>query len=176
MDDKQLLDKIRSGQISAFDALYAKYSRSLMRYILHIVHDQASAEDIFHEAFIRVIKNLNLEFDRAKFSTWLFKVARNLAISSLRKNSRTDLDDAMDQYPGSSGSPIRIEDHEIIVEILKQISPAKREVFVLKQTQGFSYDEIAQILELPVGTVRSRLHACVKELQQLVKEQANELQ
>ena len=175
MDDIQLIKKIRSGHTRSFDRLYTKYSMSLMNYIMRLVQDRHISEDIFHETFIQVIKNINLEFDRAKFSVWLFKVARNLALNHLRKDRMQTFESGMDVFIGKDQPNQRVEAAQVTDKILWKLSAEHREVFLLKQKEGFSYEEIAEILECPIGTIRSRLHYCVKEIKNIAKEYCNEV-
>jgi RNA polymerase sigma-70 factor, ECF subfamily len=175
MDDRQIILRIRSGHPRSFDLLYRKYAASLLGFIRRYVQSPAAAEDIFHEAFLQVIRNLNLEFERARFSTWLFKVARNLALNHLRAERPAAPESALASLAGPTTPEREVAGRELVEKVLARVSPEHREVFLLRQREGLSYEEIAEILECPVGTVRSRLHYCVKELQRSVKEVLGEL-
>lgn len=169
--DAELVRRARDGDSRAFDLLVQKYQHKILHLIGRYVHDQASAQDVAQEAFIKAYRGLrNFRGDSA-FYTWLYRIAINTAKNYLVTESRrtptyeVNAEDA-EHLDGESGlKEYATPERELLSEEIKsQIFKAMealpedlRSAIVLRELEGMSYEEIAQVMECPIGTVRSRI-------------------
>jgi len=170
--ENRLAQLARSGDRSAFGQLVDLYKDKIFHLAYRMTGSRQEAEDIVQETFMRVYANLDKYDSRWKFSTWIFRIGNNLCIDRLRKRRPTwSLDaenpdaDGVDGYamlPTNDASP---EDRMVLSEMQKNVRNAiaqlpdkYRSVVVLRYLQDLSLNEIADILELPVSTVKTRLH------------------
>ena len=170
--ENRLAQLARSGDRSAFGQLVDLYKDKIFHLAYRMTGSRQEAEDIVQETFMRVYANLDKYDSRWKFSTWIFRIGNNLCIDRLRKrrptwsldaeNPDADGGDGYAMLPTNDASP---EDRMVLSEMQKNIRDAiaqlpdkYRSVVVLRYLQDLSLNEIADILELPVSTVKTRLH------------------
>ncbi|APZ43322.1 RNA polymerase sigma factor RpoE [Acidihalobacter ferrooxydans] len=171
MTDAELVRRVQAGDTRAFDLLVLKYQHKILHLIARYVHDPSSAQDVAQEAFIKAYRGLrNFRGDSA-FYTWLYRIAINTAKNYLVMESRRTPDyevnaEDAEYLNGESGlKEYGTPERELLSEeIRKQIFKAMedlpedlRSAIVLRELEGMSYDEIAQVMECPIGTVRSRI-------------------
>jgi len=167
--DERLVERLRQGDLTAFDRLYERYEGPLFGFIRSYVEDSAEAEDVFHEAFMQVLKNLS--GDLSKFRPWLYTTARNLSLNRIRSRKRgNEAKRRILEVVSSEGSaedPERELENARTRKALSQavgaLPTALSEMFHLRAS-GMSYEEMAQVLEIPLGTVKSRMHEMVQQL------------
>lgn len=161
--DEALCALAQQGDTSAFDRLYARYEHRLFGFTLRLLGDTAEAEEVFHDTFLKVLEAPPARFDGApRFSAWLFHIARNLCANKHRGRARGDgallrLRATDEQVPTPED---RAQEHEratALSRAVRTLPQTLSEVFHL-QTSGLSYEEIASVLEVPVGTVKSRMN------------------
>src|SRR5687768_11051619 len=174
LDDAAVVTAFLDGEERAFGELVERYQTRLLNFIYRTIGDREKAEDLVQEVFIRVYRHLH-RFDRSKkFSTWIYTIASNLAKNELRNRSRNPLvlfqtirknwqdDDRPLQFEDSSTRPDDLyrKRHlrELVESSVAQLPEHHREVFVLRELEGKSYEEIAEITETNLGTVKSRLN------------------
>lgn len=166
MDEKELLEEARRGSRMALNRLLTDNYKIVLGYTTKMTGDASLAQDITQETMLKAVLNIKKFNPAAKFSSWLIKISTNLYRDNLRKDKRNVLIDK-DMESGEPGpeelalSNIRYKE---IMDVLQKLSYEKRAVFILKHYHGYKYEEIAEILNCPVGTVRSRLHNCIKEV------------
>lgn len=161
-----MIRRAKEGDAAAFSSLIEAHQTRLYRFLLKICRNPDLAEDTVQDAFVRVLGNINRFDERYRFSTWLFTIARRLLINALQKNhprSESDWisahgDDAPLASTGSGDREERNATIEILDEALDVLNPQQREVVVLYHHQEKSVLEIASLLGLPPGTVKSHLH------------------
>jgi RNA polymerase sigma-70 factor (ECF subfamily) len=169
--DEELIARFQNGQMEAFDSIVQRYKDPLINFVYHFLGDRIDAEDVVQETFLRVYRNKHLYRNIAKFSTWIYTIASNLAKTELRRRRRRRLlslsqmgFDDKDYEPVDEfmQSPEGIVDSGMQEKIIrKEIDdlPVKfKEVVLLRDVQEFSYEEISQILGIPIGTVKSRVN------------------
>jgi len=160
---------LRRRDPDLLDRLIEQYQHRLLRYLTHLTGNRALAEDLFQETWIRVLERGHQYDGKHEFSTWLFSVARNLAIDHLRKKHPASLDALLDDTEHAPLVPASDEpsafdllaEHEQAVEIraaLAAIPVEYRETIVLRFQEGLTLDEIAAVTRAPLGTVKSRLY------------------
>ncbi len=168
--DEELIARFQEGDVYAFEQIVHRYKDRLINFVYNFLGDRIDAEDVVQETFLRVFKKKQLYQSIAKFSTWIYTIAGNLAKTELRRRRRRRIlsltrmgyEDKDYEVPDVYSSPERMVDSDMKEkEIRKEIEalPVKfREVVVLREIQEFSYEEISTILRIPLGTVKSRVN------------------
>jgi RNA polymerase sigma-70 factor (ECF subfamily) len=176
--DEELIARFQNGDAYAFDLLVRRYKEPLLNFIYRFLGDLVESEDIVQETFFRVYKNKHYYKEVAKFSTWIYTIAGNLAKTELRRRKRRKVfsihkETAAEkelELPDLKADPEK-EVNTIVTEKLIQKAittlPQKfRQVIVLRDIQGFSYEEISSIIKVPLGTVKSRVNRARLKLQE----------
>jgi RNA polymerase sigma-70 factor (ECF subfamily) len=166
--EKATISEIRSGNPDLYRALVERYHRGLIQHLYNLLHDGDQAEDVAQEAFIRAYTKLDQYDERYAFSTWLYKIADNLAFRYLKHAKNVPLDAVSDVLPDDKPTlPEQIDrtfTKEAVQRALAQLPIAYRQVIVLYYWDGCSYEDIALIMERPIGTVRTWLYRAKEEL------------
>jgi RNA polymerase sigma-70 factor (ECF subfamily) len=174
LDDSDLVAAFLDGEERAFQELVERYQTRLLNFIDRTIGDRERGEDLVQEVFIRVYRHMH-RFDRSKkFSTWIYTIASNLAKNELRNRSRNPLvffqtikknwqdDDRPLQFEDATSRPDDLyrKRHlrEMVEASVSQLPEHHRQVFVLRELEGKSYEEIAEITGCNLGTVKSRLN------------------
>lgn len=164
--DRELMERARAGERAAFDQLVARYQRRLLRLVLRLLRDQAEAEDVVQETFLRAYRALPRFRGDAAFYTWLYRIALNGARNAIlrRRQRGAPLGLTPPQLPAPVGEIGTPESMLLSKQVMQTIDAAMdalplelRTAIVLREIEGLSYEEIAQIMECPLGTVRSRI-------------------
>ncbi len=174
LDDAQVVQAFLDGRERAFDELVARYQVRLLNFVYRTVGDRERAEDLVQEVFIRIYRHLHRFDQTKKFSTWAYTIASNLAKNELRNRSRNPLvlfqtikrnweaDHRPLQFEDSSSRPDDLfhKRHlrELVEQSVSQLPEHHRVVFVLRELEGKTYEEIADITGCNLGTVKSRLN------------------
>jgi RNA polymerase sigma-70 factor (ECF subfamily) len=168
--DEELIERFQGGDVYAFEMIVNRYKDPLLNFVYHFLGDRIDAEDVVQETFLRVYRNKHLYRNIAKFSTWIYTIAGNLAKTELRRRKRRRLFSisqmGFDNKDFDVPDPLRTADVVVDGEmkeafIRKEIDalPVKfKEVVVLRDIDEFSYEEISDILKIPIGTVKSRVN------------------
>lgn len=185
-DEELILEFQQNDTLHAFEILVQRYKNPLMNYVYRFLGDYETSSDVVQETMIKVYKNKDSYKSIAKFSTWIYTIAGNLArteyqrrkrrnifsINSYGENNETyDIPD--EQYRPDVLTDSKIKD-KIIQAAFKKVSDAYRNVVILRDVQGLSYEEIAEITAVSVGTVKSRINRGRAQLQKLLKDIYNE--
>ena len=179
LDDFRLIDEALSGDAGSFGKLVRKYQDRLYNSMLHIVRSPEEAEDVVQDAFVQAYVKLETFGRASAFYTWLYRIAFNVSVSRhRRKRPVLSVDAARDatglEPTAADDTPQQhLEREESIRQVqqsLAALEEANRSILVLREIDGLSYDEISTILDLPLGTVRSRLHRARLQLRQELKE------
>lgn len=174
--DNQLIQQSINGDTQAFSALITRYQDRLVHSLEHALGSREDALDAAQQAFVSVWQKLDTFRQDSAFYSWLYRVALNAAISGRRKQRLSTT--SLESYVESSGTgavdgnadadPTRqlasAENVRLVREALLQVAEEFRQPLVLKEMDGFSYEEIAKILEIPIGTVRSRIFRARREI------------
>ncbi len=169
-DDKTVVARVLHGEKEAFAVIIEKYKNPLLNYIGRMVGDREKALDFTQDVFIKSYTSLHTYQPRYKFSTWLYKIASNTVIDYWRKKKIDAISiDARDENRGGASlqvpAPGQLVEQqyelgkvrEKIEEILKNIPLRLRELFVWRHVNGLNYEEIAEIKNLPLGTIKNRI-------------------
>jgi len=168
--DAQLILSALNGDEDAYQKILNIYKGRIFSYVYRIVRNYHDAEDITFDTFIRSFKSLK-SFDTAKpFSIWLFTIAHNLVIDFLRKNKQNY--EYLDESHSTNNDFVKEYEKkrklEKIEQALTKLPPIDCELVILYHKEGHSYDEISEILKIPVSTIKIRLHRARKKLRELV--------
>ena len=157
-----------------------RYQRRVMGVALAVVHNQEDALELAQETFVRAYENLGKFESRSSFSTWLYRIAANLAIDFRRREGRHSMvrgeeaESEIDRLPSESGDSFaefsRNELSRRLHDALEELTPEHRAVILLREVEGLSYDEISDVLQCPRGTVMSRLHYARNRLRGILKD------
>lgn len=189
LSDEELLTRYRDqGQSRDFDALVHRYEHELYRYLVRYLRDQALAEDVFQNTFLQVHLKRGLYEDGRPVRPWLYSIATHQAVDALRKSGRhptvsldqriasgseSDAGSLVDLLVSDESGPLAAlqgqERADWVRESVARLPEVLRQTLVLAYHQDLKYREIAEILKIPVGTVKSRLHAALAKLQQMAK-------
>ncbi len=186
LDVGALVDAHLAGDPRAFTEIVRRYQPRLIGFVTRIIRDRERAEDLVQEAFIRAYRHLH-RFDRSrKFSTWVYTIASNLARNELRNRQRSPLvyfqtlsanqqdDDARPlEFADHSTRPDRLYHNrhlrQAVDATVARLSPAHREVFVMRELEGRSYEEIAERTRAQLGTVKRRLNRARAQFAELIE-------
>jgi RNA polymerase sigma-70 factor (ECF subfamily) len=171
-DDAELVRRHLSGDPDAFRTLYEKYGDKVFASAYRIVGEHHAAADLVQEVFVKIHGELRTFKFESKFSTWLFRVAVNHALNRSSEVSRhARIHDKIQKDgrgdPGGTKEGRPVDDE--VQRALQQLSPKLRTVISLRYLEGLSYEEIAEILEISIGTVKSRLFLAHETLRPLLK-------
>lgn len=182
-EDEPLIEACRAGETAAFGELVRRYQDRLYPTLYRLTGSAEDASDLLQDAFFRAYQKLGRYRGGSSFYTWLYRLAVNLAISDRRKRRVRPVVRLSDLRPDGgmeSSEPIDRTDPTLPVELaerdarihraLNELAPDHRAVVVMKDFDGLRYDEIAAVLGVPVGTVRSRLHRARNELRERLRD------
>lgn len=181
-DDSALLSAYSQGNVNAFEVLLARHRRPLFNFLLRSVRQPDRAEDLMQEVFLRVIQNAADFEGNAKFTTWMYTIARNLCIDHARKMSHRrhaslDASGAGDdstplvaRIANQAPSPDRVaatpDLRQHIAEAVEALPEEQREVFLMRQLHGLPFAEIASVVGVSENTIKSRMRYALERLQQ----------
>ena len=169
--DQQLVQRVQAGEKAAFDLLVRKYQHRVLKLVSRFVSDAAEAEDVAQEAFIKAYRALASFRGDSAFYTWLYRIAINTAKNALVSNRRRPVDFDLDlQDPEQYDRHARLKEGDtpegvllteeirsVVEKAMEQLPEDLRAAIVLRELEGLSYEEIAEAMDCPVGTVRSRI-------------------
>lgn len=182
LSDQEVIEHARRGRQSAFRALIGRYERPVFSLIYRLVRDRERAEDLAQDTFIKVLNHLDRYDPSYKFSSWIFKIAHNTALDHLRRKQPEVLSihgsphaRTADEVEATALTPVSDDEtpeeftasRELGTEIERAIGtlrPEYRTAIILCHVEGRPYDEIAQIMDVPLGTVKTFIHRARNEL------------
>lgn len=168
---------MRRGDLRAFDVLYGRYETRLFGFLCHLLRSPHDAEDLFHETFLSVLRSREVTFDRGSFAAWLYRVARNRALNHLRSGQRGA--QAMRRLEAPESPPSaelhlieRSGERERAAALSAAVAalPDSLSELYRMRTAGLSYDEMAAVLQIPLGTVKSRMNQLTTRLRRTLSD------
>lgn len=192
--DRSLVGAIRAGDPDAWTQLIERYQVRVFSVCVRMVRDRDLAADLTQDAFIKVIKGLDTFDDRAKLSTWVYRVTMNVCLSKLRSEKlrrhasldsmatgggrdperRNELGISQEREPAADRGVERDEERRRMISALDALSDEHRAILVLRDGRGLEYEQIAEALDIPIGTVRSRLFRARAALRQAIENLGSE--
>ncbi len=183
-NDTELMLDLKRGNVNAFNELVLRHQQPLINFFYRLTWDRQASEDSAQEVFLRIFRHAHDYEPRAKFTTFMYRIARNLWIDRLRSAGAAPKTVSLDQSAEDDDRKMsaslagdepsaqeNLENREMIEALKKAIErlpEEQRMVIVLAEHQGMRYQEVAEVLDIPVGTVKSRMHAAVAKLRELM--------
>ncbi|WP_281646014.1 RNA polymerase sigma factor RpoE [Parendozoicomonas sp. Alg238-R29] len=181
--DQQLVERVRKGDKRAFDLLVIKYQHKILGLVGSYVHDFQEVQDVTQEAFIKAYRAMGQFRGDSAFYTWLYRIAINTAKNHLVSKGRRPPDTDVDVYDAESydnAYPLKDLEtpennlqknqvEEAIFGVIKSLPDELRTAVTLREFEGLSYEEIAQVMDCPVGTVRSRIFRAREAIDRVIK-------
>jgi len=192
LTDEQLFLAHRAGEVQAFQELVNRYYKELYRFMMRYSGQATLAEDLVQETFLQVHRSAGTFDPKRRFKAWMFTIAANKARDAFRKQARRpmlELDAAIRQQAADSDSFVDMiastepmpeekliakETQQMIRQLLDEMSEPLREIIILAYYHHFPYKQIGEILDIPLGTVKSRLHTAVAQLAKLFKQRVSQ--
>jgi RNA polymerase sigma-70 factor (ECF subfamily) len=179
--DEDLMVQYQAGEVRAFEILLSRHKKPVFNFILRFVGDRETAEDLLQETFMRVIKGAEAYKRQAKFTTWLYTIARNLCVDQTRRrkhrrhasldapmSASEDSGTLMDVIPGSEMASdrksVNKELHETMQRAIAGLSEEQREVFLMREFLDLPFKQIADVVGVPENTVKSRMRYALEKL------------
>lgn len=178
--DETLFKRVRDGDIAAFDTLYERHEVRLFAYLRAVSGNRQDAEELLHDAFLAALKTGDATYEDGAFRGWLYRVARNLAFNKRRATQRRDRmlsavpdadgdDDARLSVTARADANLERRELEAALEdAVRRLPMTLGELYHLRSS-GLSYEQIATVIEAPLGTVKSRMHQMVGVLREELK-------
>ena len=169
--EKELIHKAKNGDQDSFEALILSCKEKAYNIALRYMQNEEDALDAMQESFIKIFRHLSKFNEQSRFDTWVYRIVVNSCNDMLRKNKKISYIDTIyknednediifeivDKAPGPDGLLEKKEESEYILKCLGKLSDEHREILVLRDIKGFAYDEIAEILDCSIGTVKSKI-------------------
>jgi len=170
-DDLMLLEKIRKGDSLAFELLIRRYEKPLYDFVVRSLWDTDMAEDIVQETFVKVFLKSNQFKGEAKFKTWLFQIAINQVRNLYRSKKRNPVNfipdadiDAVPDLQTVTGEFLNVEKKQLMRQLIEQLPDKQKNVLLLRVYQELKFEEIAEVVGSPVGTVKANYHHAINSL------------
>jgi len=187
--DLKLIKKCKRGEEAAFAKLLNRYRGAIYNLCFRMTHNAEDARDLGQEVFIKVFSLLDRYDEKYAFSSWLFRIATNHCIDHLRRNRLrflslegsigSDGEEFELQLPDSGPSPDTVLQRKEAIarleEVIAELPPHYRVITLLRHDQQLSYEEIAEILQLPLGTVKARIHRARNLIRQMLKQKSYDI-
>ena len=179
--DEPLFQRVRGGDLAAFDALYDRHEVRLFAYLRAVAGDRDDAEELLHDAFLAALKTRTGAFEDGGFRGWLYRIARNLAFNRRRASQRHDRmlasvpdvdpesDDTRASVTARADAALERRELEAALESAVLRLPLPLGELYHLRSSGLSYEQIAAVIEAPLGTVKSRMHQMVNVLREELK-------
>lgn len=172
--ESELISLLRQRNEQAFSYLYDHYSGALYASILSIVNDQAAAADTLQEVFIKIFKQIEAyDSQKGRLYTWMLNIARNAAIDTTRSKGfqKSQQNQSLSENVYDLAGTVTIASDDLgLRKLVHRLRPEWKVLIELSYFEGYTQDEIAKMLDIPLGTVKTRLRAALKELYKLIKE------
>lgn len=188
--DLDLVERIRRSEPAAWSTLVSRYQHRLFSVCLRMVHSRELAADLTQDAFVKIIQGMDTFDGRSKLSTWMIRITMNVCLSKLRSEKlrrHASLDAIQEGASKAGGAPGRPrgfeqtkepgvgervehdEERAVVLAALRELDPEQRAVLILCDSQGQSYDQIAEVMQVAVGTIKSRLFRARTALREAVE-------
>jgi len=186
-EELAVIRKVQSGDVNAFEELVTAYQKNVYNLALRMTGNPQDAEDMAQEAFLKAYNSLSSFRGESRFSVWLYRIVSNVCLDYLRKNGKRstvslsveddDGEDIQLELPDTSQSPEEVLEKKLTREAVRRglasLPPDSRQILLLREIQGLSYEEIGEVLGLESGTVKSRIFRARKKLVDFLLQDGN---
>ena len=169
--DEEIVRQCRSGDRRAYDALVERYHRTIYNVALRMVRDRDDAADVTQSVFVKAYEGLGRFDDRFKFFSWLYRIAVNESLNMLNQRKKFDGLEGVDvpEVEEEGADDEMVAQESKVQGALMMLKTDQRAIIILKHMQGLSYEEIGQVMDIPVKTVKSRLFSARQVLREILK-------
>ncbi|MCC5911761.1 MAG: sigma-70 family RNA polymerase sigma factor [Clostridiaceae bacterium] len=180
-DEKTLIEKSQKGDVESFEILITSYQKTAFNIAYRMLGNFEDANDITQEAFIKVYKSIDKFKGESSFTTWLYAIVNNICLDFLRKKKKIKIisidksqgnENYQREIPDETNTPeVLFEKKEVrrtVQDAINQLKDEHRTIIILRDIQGFSYEEIAEILDISTGTVKSRISRARRSLKVII--------
>ena len=180
-DDLKVIERVINGDVDAFGILVKRYEKQIVNYIFRMIGDYQDALELSQEVFLKAYLGLKTYRSDYSFSTWLYRIAKNRTIDFIRKRKldtvsiegKGDEDSLKPQYEDTGLKPDEVFEKKrrakLVEKAVSKLPLEYREVIIMYHVDGLKYEEIAEILDLPIGTVKNRIFRARKLLKELLE-------
>jgi RNA polymerase sigma-70 factor (ECF subfamily) len=170
--DSDLMIRVQQGRVAALGELFERHHAALYRFCLRMSGNRAESEDLVQDVFMKMLKHRDSFKAESAFLPWMYRIAHNVAVDSLRRSSRApraeeDLQARPAELQSSDEGMIEREQTGLLRRALLELPPDRREVLLLSRYEFKSYEEVATALGVSVGTVKTRAHRAIKQLREV---------
>ena len=170
--DEDVMSKVRDGNVQMLAILFERHHVKLYNFFLRITGNKGISEDLTQDVFFRILKYRASFRGESKFTTWMYRIGRNVHIDHLRKQKQEmSLEETWAEEPSPEPQPEQRTEAEqeavFLHKALAQLPPAKREILVLSRFQGMKYNDIAGVLECSLSSVKTQVHRAIKDLREI---------
>lgn len=184
--DEELIENVKQGCMDSFRTLYERYRTRIFNFIYHLVENRQSAEDCTHEVFIHLYKNAAMYSPKAKFSSWLYRMAKNMAFDLIRKG-KVRRAVSLDEPMGSSDDAAPLSEHlsnqdagpaktaesaetvKLVQAAISKLNTGDKQIILLCDMEGLSHKEAGEILGYPTGTITVKLYRARQRLAKILE-------
>ncbi|MGI6663923.1 MAG: sigma-70 family RNA polymerase sigma factor [Christensenellaceae bacterium] len=181
MDEKALIKKAQEGEIEAFETLMQNYQGKIFALALRMTRNPEDAYDVAQESMIKIYRAIKKFKGKSAFGTWVYAITRNAALDYLRKRSRktsheqelpeyADLQLATEESSLPEAQAEQRETRDYLLKLIDELPEVQKRAIILREIDGYSYEEIAEILQISLGTVKSRLFRAREALRDKITE------
>jgi RNA polymerase sigma-70 factor, ECF subfamily len=160
VEDADLIARVRKGDIESFNLLVSRWEKRVFNYLLRLTRNQEDSLDLSQDVFLKAYQNIRKLDDVTRFGPWLFRIAHNEAFSHFRKR-RPEAEPEEGFFERQASPGFALDLSLAVATALDRLNPDQREAVVLKVYQGFKFEEMAEILDCPVSTIKSRLYTAL---------------
>lgn len=161
VEDADLISRVRTGDVEAYNMLVSRWEKRVFNYLLRLTGSPEDAMDLSQDVFLKAWQNIRKLDDPARFGPWLYRIAHNDAYSLFRKKRPETPIDETNVLERNAAPGFSMDLSFAVTAALDRLNPEQREAVVLKVYQGFKFEEMAEILECPVSTIKSRLYTAL---------------
>jgi RNA polymerase sigma-70 factor, ECF subfamily len=169
VEDEQVMQEVRSGNVGKLELLFDRHSRELFRYFIHLTANRAASEDLVQEVFFRILKYRNTYQPEMSFRAWMYQIGRNVFMDQAgKRKAEVALPEDAFEFSSTDALPDRQyqnkQETTLLYRALAELPREKREVLVMSRFLNLKYEEIASVLKCETGTVKVRVYRALREL------------
>ncbi len=171
--DVELMLKVRGGDLHALGMLFMRHQGKVHSWCFRMIGDPSIADDLVQETFLRVLRFRHTFQGHSRFTTWLYRIARNVSLDHIGTDQRRESALDRDQRRRDASGEGSVKDDRYLAnleEALHRLEPAKREALILSRYHDLRYEEIAAVCDCSVGAIKARVHRAIKELRQIYRD------
>jgi RNA polymerase sigma-70 factor (ECF subfamily) len=170
MEEKELIERLKKGDRNAKEILVRTTQDFLFNSVLQVCHDRALAEDVVLDAYLYAFKYIKNFKGESSIKTWLYRIARNTLYKHLNRIQNVEYRDDVSKLKDEKAPFFESDTKELLYEALEKLDIDEREIITLVDVEGLSYEEVSEILGVPLGTVKSRLARVRDKLRAILKD------